>query len=65
MQLITLIQSKIHADSVLVLQAETTALLDDLARTGEWDIRRYGRNELWFWVKEEPSSGDGLDPHQR
>ena len=64
-QLINLIQSKIQADSVLVLQAETTALLDDLARTGEWDIRRYGRNELWFWVKEEPAYGDGLDSEQR
>jgi 16S rRNA (guanine(966)-N(2))-methyltransferase RsmD len=60
LRLVALIQDKIPTDSVLVLQVETTALLDDLARAGEWDIRRYGRNELWFWVKEAPPSGDGL-----
>ena len=54
LQLLTLIQGKIHAASVLTLQAETTAVLDDLARGGDWDVRRYGRNELWFWVKEAP-----------
>ncbi len=61
LQLLALIQAKMHADSVLILQAETTAMLDDLARAGEWDIRRYGRNELWFWVKEESPPVDGLD----
>jgi 16S rRNA (guanine966-N2)-methyltransferase len=52
LHLLRQIQGKIHTDSVLIIQAETTAALDDLARSGDWDIRRYGRNELWFWVKE-------------
>jgi 16S rRNA (guanine(966)-N(2))-methyltransferase RsmD len=53
LRLLGVIQDKIPRHSVLTLQAETTAMLDELARGGEWDIRRYGRNELWFWVKEE------------
>jgi 16S rRNA (guanine966-N2)-methyltransferase len=61
LRLLALIQGKIHADSVLILQAETTAALDDLARGGEWDVRRYGRNELWFWVKEE-ADGENHEP---
>jgi 16S rRNA (guanine966-N2)-methyltransferase len=54
------IQGKIHTNSVLILQAETTAVLDEVARNGDWDIRRYGRNELWFWVKEAA----GEDHHE-
>jgi 16S rRNA (guanine(966)-N(2))-methyltransferase RsmD len=56
LQLLQLIQSKIHKDSVLIVQSESTAALDELARGGDWDIRRYGRNELWFWVKEAADS---------
>ncbi len=59
LQLLVLIQEKLATHSVLVLQAETNALLDDLARGGAWDIRRYGRNELWFWVKEDADAGPG------
>jgi 16S rRNA (guanine(966)-N(2))-methyltransferase RsmD len=61
LRLLGLIQDKIHTHSVLTLQSETTAMLDDLARGGDWDIRRYGRNELWFWVKEEAGPVDDLD----
>jgi 16S rRNA (guanine966-N2)-methyltransferase len=53
LQLLKLTQDTIHTNSVLILQAETTAVLDEVARNGDWDIRRYGRNELWFWVKEQ------------
>jgi 16S rRNA (guanine966-N2)-methyltransferase len=56
LELLQLIQSKIHKDSVLILQSESTAALDELAPSGDWDIRRYGRNELWFWVKEAAES---------
>jgi 16S rRNA (guanine(966)-N(2))-methyltransferase RsmD len=60
LRLLELIKDKIHTHSVLTLQSETTAMLDDLARSGDWDIRRYGRNELWFWVKEDAApAADG------
>jgi|SRR5579862_5313065 len=56
LHLIGQIQDKIHPASVLIVQCETAATLDELARSGEWDIRRYGRNQLWFWVKSEAAS---------
>jgi 16S rRNA (guanine(966)-N(2))-methyltransferase RsmD len=62
-QLLQLIQSKVHKDSVLILQSESTAALDELAHSGAWDIRRYGRNELWFWVKDAAESQNHHDSH--
>jgi hypothetical protein len=41
---------------VIVLQSESTATLDELPARADWDERRYGRNVLLIWVKEEPSS---------
>jgi 16S rRNA (guanine966-N2)-methyltransferase len=49
-------QERLHPGSVLVLQAEKSALLDTLPNRGSWDERRYGRNHLLFWVKEEVAS---------
>jgi 16S rRNA (guanine966-N2)-methyltransferase len=65
LQLLVLIQEKLPTHSVLVLQAETNAVLDDLARGGEWDVRRYGRNELWFWVKEDAKGQENHDTHEK
>jgi 16S rRNA (guanine966-N2)-methyltransferase len=64
LRLLVVIQDKMQAHSVLTLQAETTAMLDDLARNGEWDIRRYGRNELWFWVKEEADEEENHETNE-
>jgi 16S rRNA (guanine966-N2)-methyltransferase len=50
--LISVIQSKVHAGSVLALQAEKADLLDRLPHRDRWDERRYGRNHLLFWVNE-------------
>jgi hypothetical protein len=43
---------------VLVLQAEKADLLDLLPDRPAWDERRYGRNHLLFWVREEPPQAD-------
>jgi len=51
--LIRQLQEKLHPDSVLVLQSERDAPLDDLPRREEWDVRTYGRNMLQIWVKED------------
>jgi 16S rRNA (guanine966-N2)-methyltransferase len=53
--LVALLQQKLHLGSVLVLQSETGVDLAGLPDHGRWDVRRYGRNELLFWVKEEPT----------
>jgi 16S rRNA (guanine(966)-N(2))-methyltransferase RsmD len=47
------LQEKVAPGSVLVLQAEKAPVLDELPRRDQWDERRYGRNLLLIWVKEE------------
>jgi 16S rRNA (guanine966-N2)-methyltransferase len=48
-------QECLHPESVLVLQAEIAPMLDQLPRKEMWDKRKYGRNHLFFWVKEAPA----------
>jgi 16S rRNA (guanine(966)-N(2))-methyltransferase RsmD len=56
------VQDKAHPGSVVVLQSEKTAALDELARREEWDERRYGRNHLLIWVKPEPEEERTPEP---
>ena len=49
---ITQLQQKVAAGSVIVLQSESKATLDELPARTAWDERRYGRNVLLIWVKE-------------
>src|SRR5262249_49342955 len=44
------LQRKGAPGSVVVLQSEAGAPLDALPDRAAWDERRYGRNELLFWV---------------
>jgi 16S rRNA (guanine(966)-N(2))-methyltransferase RsmD len=46
------LQQKVSLGSVVVLQAEEGAMLDELPARPEWDERHYGRNILLIWVKE-------------
>ncbi len=55
-QVLGVLQERLHAGSVLAVQAERGVVLDDLPRLPEWDVRTYGRNVLLFWVKESVSS---------
>jgi 16S rRNA (guanine966-N2)-methyltransferase len=50
--LVTDLQSKVAADSVLALQSETPFTADVLPDGPQWDVRKYGRNQLMIWVKE-------------
>jgi 16S rRNA (guanine966-N2)-methyltransferase len=50
--LITLIQEKSPPGSVLAVQAEDPFPTDRLTGS-DWDVRKYGRNLLLFWVKGE------------
>jgi 16S rRNA (guanine966-N2)-methyltransferase len=54
LNVIGLLQQRLAPGSVLVLQAEDTATLDELPARTEWDERHYGRNVLLIWVKNEP-----------
>jgi 16S rRNA (guanine(966)-N(2))-methyltransferase RsmD len=55
LNVVALLQQKVHPASVVVLQAEKAPALDELADRAAWDERRYGRNHLLFWVKETPA----------
>jgi 16S rRNA (guanine(966)-N(2))-methyltransferase RsmD len=64
LQLIAALQEKVAPGSVVVLQAERAPLLDELPGLTEWEERKYGRNLLLIWVKEEsaplsPGPGPG------
>jgi 16S rRNA (guanine(966)-N(2))-methyltransferase RsmD len=47
------LQKVLHPGSVVVLQAEKHSSLDELIADPQWEHRRYGRNELLIWVREE------------
>jgi 16S rRNA (guanine(966)-N(2))-methyltransferase RsmD len=51
--LVALLQNKVADGSVIVLQAEHGVPLGELPHGEQWEDRRYGRNHLLFWVKEE------------
>jgi 16S rRNA (guanine(966)-N(2))-methyltransferase RsmD len=52
LNVIAQLQERVQPGSVIVLQAESNAPLDDLPSRADWDERRYGRNHLLIWVKE-------------
>jgi 16S rRNA (guanine966-N2)-methyltransferase len=54
LNVIAQLQQRVAPDSVIVLQGESKAPLDELPARTEWDERRYGRNVLLIWVKNEP-----------
>jgi hypothetical protein len=48
-QLVTTLQSKIPAESELVLQVEDNFDAGTLPDGARWELRKYGRNILLFW----------------
>lgn len=48
------LQRKVAPGSVLILQGEKGFPAKKLPGAGQWEERRYGRNELWIWVKGHP-----------
>ena len=56
--LVATLQRKLHPGSVLVLQSERHSALDELPQREQWEERRYGRNVLMIWLKEENTPVD-------
>jgi len=52
--LVETIRAKLPPDSVLVIQAEDGFPLASIADISAWDVRKYGRNLLLFFVVEIP-----------
>jgi 16S rRNA (guanine(966)-N(2))-methyltransferase RsmD len=44
-------QSKVAEDSLIVVQTEKGSPLDDVEELRSWEVRRYGRNELFIWQR--------------
>ncbi len=59
LKLVAEVQEKAAPGSVLVLQAEKVDVLDQLPQRAAWDERKYGRNILLIWVKEEEELASG------
>jgi 16S rRNA (guanine(966)-N(2))-methyltransferase RsmD len=51
--LVASLQKGAAPGSVVALQAEKAEMLDQLPDRAAWDARKYGRNHLLFWVREE------------
>jgi 16S rRNA (guanine966-N2)-methyltransferase len=47
------LQDKVAPDSVIVLQSERGAPLEEMSQMQEWEQRRYGRNTLFIWQRDE------------
>lgn len=54
--LVNLLRDKAPNESVLTIQAEEGFPLDRLPDPGAWDVRKYGRNILCFYVKGAPEA---------
>ena len=51
--LVATLQARVADGSVLVIQSERGAALEGAPALEDWEERRYGRNVLLIWVKEE------------
>lgn len=49
---LTQLQGRVADDSVLILQSEREAAIDDSPPLQDWERRTYGRNVLMLWQKE-------------
>lgn len=47
--MVTLLKNKVAPDSVIVLQTDDDYAPKQLPDSEQWDIRRYGRNQLAIW----------------
>jgi 16S rRNA (guanine966-N2)-methyltransferase len=54
--LIKALQERVAPASIIILQTEHHSHLERLPRFEDWERRRYGRNELLLWQKEEVRS---------
>ena len=51
LELVRLLMEKVAQDSTVTVQGETGFPDDRLPDAAAWDVRKYGRNMLFVWVK--------------
>jgi 16S rRNA (guanine(966)-N(2))-methyltransferase RsmD len=54
LSLVASLQARVAAGSVVAIQSESDSALQGAPALQDWEERRYGRNTLLLWVKEEP-----------
>jgi 16S rRNA (guanine(966)-N(2))-methyltransferase RsmD len=59
MAVLNILQTKLAPDSVVILQSENKFDFRHLPDAVNWDHRRYGRNQISFWIKPPPRSDEG------
>ena len=64
LNVIVQLQERVQRGSVIVLQSESKATLDELPSRADWDERHYGRNHLLIWVKQEESHHESHESHE-
>jgi 16S rRNA (guanine966-N2)-methyltransferase len=47
------LQEKVALDSVIVLQSERGAPIEEMSEMQDWEQRRYGRNTLLIWQRDD------------
>jgi 16S rRNA (guanine966-N2)-methyltransferase len=58
LQALARLQAGVAGDSVIVLQSEKGAALEESSEMLAWEQRSYGRNVLMIWQKEVPGASD-------
>jgi 16S rRNA (guanine966-N2)-methyltransferase len=60
LKMVTMLKNRVAPDSVIVLQTDDDYHPDQLPDFEQWDIRRYGRNQLAIWRQPAPiATSDG------
>ena len=65
LSLVAGLQDKVAPGSVVVIQAERGSPLERAPALQDWEERRYGRNLLLLWVKEETGSAATPEKNHR
>jgi 16S rRNA (guanine966-N2)-methyltransferase len=63
-RLVSQLQDKVAPESVITLQAERNSPLEESSQFHDWEKRKYGRNVLFLWQKEEATVGQHAHPDQ-
>lgn len=58
------LQAKVAEDSLIIVQSERGAAIDEMPPFRDWEVRRYGRNELLIWQREITSVQESPTEHE-
>lgn len=56
------LQQRVADESVIVLQSERDSAIEKAPEMAGWETRRYGRNVLMLWQKEDPETAEEFAP---